>query len=634
VRALAVNTDTFILIVVNDNHWNDQNFHYTPVSNATVTATLPAWMQTPAPTAFQVSAGGIGDVATQINGSQFQLNLGTLDVTRMIVVTKNAQLRSAIQQRYDLDVRPGVCNFAPEVCSQEIPPSITQHPQPSTICAGAAAQFSVGASGSGSLSYQWQKNQSNLSNGGHYAGVTTSTLMIASADHDDAASYRCVVSNAHGSATSNAAALTVLACNPNCLQNLGFEGGFTNGIGAGWTKFIKAGTEGDDLSFFDETTETHSGAHSQGIYSHDSGHDGGVYQRFAATPGQAYTLKTWFKVYSPEGTGIAEGLLGLDATGGTDPNSGNVIWVSQPYEFWHPKIWTVTAQANYITVYLRGRSTKDASKNKTAYVWIDDVQMAPAAPADDTPQAVGTNGIRWRWIDSPSETAYRVRDGAGTDKSGLLPADTTQWLETTSLAPNTQYTRHITALNDCGESDPSSGQSAITLSVEPQAGIVTPSTTHPDVAQDVIWTAIGGFGPGTLAYYRYVWDQNPAHDWTELEPQWSSGVLTTSPTAPGAWYLHVQGYNAADVANGTYDYEVVAGTVVSADFDFDGDVDLTDFAHLQNCFDPAGGPVLDPDCADANLDNDEDGDINQADVIVFLNCITGPGIPASSGCTN
>ena len=72
-----------------------------------------------------------------------------------------------------------------------------------------AAQFTVAATGDGTLTYQWQKNSVNVTNGGHYAGCTTATLTISTADSSDAASYRCVVTGGCGSATSNAATLTV-----------------------------------------------------------------------------------------------------------------------------------------------------------------------------------------------------------------------------------------------------------------------------------------------------------------------------------------------------------------------------------------------------------------------------------------
>ena len=70
--------------------------------------------------------------------------------------------------------------------------------------------FSVTASGTG-LAYQWQKNGANIANGGKYSGATTATLTITGAAAAEAGNYRCVVSNAGGSATSNEAALTIRA---------------------------------------------------------------------------------------------------------------------------------------------------------------------------------------------------------------------------------------------------------------------------------------------------------------------------------------------------------------------------------------------------------------------------------------
>ncbi len=90
-------------------------------------------------------------------------------------------------------------------------PVITTQPQPQSVCPGSTATFTVVATGTGTLSYQWQKNGSNLSNGGHYSGVTTATLTVSNASAADAANYRCVVTSSGGSSTSNQAALTLLA---------------------------------------------------------------------------------------------------------------------------------------------------------------------------------------------------------------------------------------------------------------------------------------------------------------------------------------------------------------------------------------------------------------------------------------
>ncbi len=208
-RAVASGINTLILYVVNDNYYNDAaGCHYTPVPNATVSFTLPVWMQT-APTVFEVTASGTRDVNTQINGPQLQVNLGTLNLTRMIVVTTDAQLRTATQQRYDQVVRSYVCTIAPELCTNS-PPFITQQPVNRGVVPGGTTNFTTVASGSGTLGYRWQKNSTFLSNGGHYAGATTGVLTISTADNDDVASYRCVVTNAFGSVTSVVATLAIV----------------------------------------------------------------------------------------------------------------------------------------------------------------------------------------------------------------------------------------------------------------------------------------------------------------------------------------------------------------------------------------------------------------------------------------
>ena len=89
------------------------------------------------------------------------------------------------------------------------PPSITSHPSPRAVTVGQTATFSVGATGTGPLGYQWQKNGVNIT-GATLSAYTTPATTLA----DNGASYRCVVSNAAGSATSNAATLTVTTTPP------------------------------------------------------------------------------------------------------------------------------------------------------------------------------------------------------------------------------------------------------------------------------------------------------------------------------------------------------------------------------------------------------------------------------------
>jgi hypothetical protein len=85
-------------------------------------------------------------------------------------------------------------------------PSITSQPASQTVTAGQTAMFSVTASGTAPLSYQWRKNGANIT------GATSSSYTTAATTTADSGStFSVVVTNSAGSATSNNATLTVNA---------------------------------------------------------------------------------------------------------------------------------------------------------------------------------------------------------------------------------------------------------------------------------------------------------------------------------------------------------------------------------------------------------------------------------------
>ena len=67
--------------------------------------------------------------------------------------------------------------------------------------------LSVTATGTGPLSYSWQKDGVALADGRTTEGVNESTLTIFKVFEGDEGSYLCVVSNIAGTSTSNAALL-------------------------------------------------------------------------------------------------------------------------------------------------------------------------------------------------------------------------------------------------------------------------------------------------------------------------------------------------------------------------------------------------------------------------------------------
>ena len=100
-----------------------------------------------------------------------------------------------------------------------VPPQITAQPQSRTNIAGTTASFSVVASGTAPLAYQWRKDGASL------VGQTGGSVTIAGVQSGDAGNYSVVITNSAGSVTSQVAALTVLVppqvvTQPASLTNL------------------------------------------------------------------------------------------------------------------------------------------------------------------------------------------------------------------------------------------------------------------------------------------------------------------------------------------------------------------------------------------------------------------------------
>lgn len=82
-------------------------------------------------------------------------------------------------------------------------PEVTAQPSAAAPCVGDLATFSVTATGTAPLAYQWRKNAAPI------GGATAPVYTIASVATGDAGTYDCVVSNSCGSVTSSGAGLTI-----------------------------------------------------------------------------------------------------------------------------------------------------------------------------------------------------------------------------------------------------------------------------------------------------------------------------------------------------------------------------------------------------------------------------------------
>ncbi|MBC7893689.1 MAG: PQQ-dependent sugar dehydrogenase [Sphingobacteriaceae bacterium] len=116
-------------------------------------------------------------------------------------------------------------------------PVITTQPANLSVSVGQAATFSVTATGTAPLSYQWYKNNAMLS------GATNTSYTIASAVTGDAGTYKVVVSNSAGSTTSNNATLTVTAANQPPTATINSPSVGTTYAGGNTISFSGQGTD-------------------------------------------------------------------------------------------------------------------------------------------------------------------------------------------------------------------------------------------------------------------------------------------------------------------------------------------------------------------------------------------------------
>src|SRR5439155_27268522 len=93
----------------------------------------------------------------------------------------------------------GCCGIVTVTASlAPVAPSIATEPTSQTVTAGQPASFSVTATGTAPLTYQWKKNIVAISGATSSAYTTAATI-----SSDNGAQFTVVVSNSAGSATSS-----------------------------------------------------------------------------------------------------------------------------------------------------------------------------------------------------------------------------------------------------------------------------------------------------------------------------------------------------------------------------------------------------------------------------------------------
>ncbi len=123
-------------------------------------------------------------------------------------------------------------------------PRISTEPVGQAAAIGGNANFTVTAVGTAPLSYQWQKNGSNLTDGDNIAGSSATTLTVSNVSAPDTGTYSVIVSNNIGSAASVGAVLTIYPTSSTSLITFDDLTVTTNGLnipagyqGLNWNNF-------------------------------------------------------------------------------------------------------------------------------------------------------------------------------------------------------------------------------------------------------------------------------------------------------------------------------------------------------------------------------------------------------------
>src|SRR5436190_929947 len=156
---------------------------------------------------FSVSATGFGALSYQwhFNGVALPAATGTG------LALSNVQPANSGNYTVTVNNSLGAVTSAVAVLTVWVPPIIFDSNQPVSLIveAGVTARFTVIASGTQPLSYQWRQGGVALVDDGHISGGSSGSLLISCVGVQDAGSYSVSVSNLAGVVTSATATLAV-----------------------------------------------------------------------------------------------------------------------------------------------------------------------------------------------------------------------------------------------------------------------------------------------------------------------------------------------------------------------------------------------------------------------------------------
>ena len=328
-------------------------------------------------------------------------------------------------------------------------PTITQQPASQYKQVGETATFSVAASGSTPMSYQWRKNGSSIS-GATSASYTTPAISSS----DNGATFSCVVSNSYGSVTSSGAVLTVGSAPPpsvsNLVSNPGFESGTTS-----WTYYNSG------KGSFTASTPGASGSRAGRIAVTTAGTNHQLYQQgISLEPNTDYQLS--FAAYSNSGRDLS---VSIQKHGSPYTNYGLSRQKADLGTNW--SVHTISFKTrNFSTSVSDARLMFWLADTAVAgdEFWIDDVVLNKGGSFTPPPAAVNVLGnpgfeagtTQWTFYTNGSGSFSIVTPGHNSTNAGRAainsPGTNVQLYQSgLSLEHNTDYQLSFAAYSNTGK---------------------------------------------------------------------------------------------------------------------------------------------------------------------------------------
>jgi hypothetical protein len=368
---------------------------------ATLTVNVPPSITTqPASKAVNVGQTATFSVAAAGSGTltyQWLKNGAAIGGATSASYTTPATIASDNGAQFTVTVSDAVSNVTSNVATLTVnvpatAPSITAQPASKTVIAGQTATFSVAATGTAPMTYQWNKGGAAIS-GAISISYTTPATSIA----DSGAQFTVTVTNSAGKTSSAAATLTVTAATLvlNASQaSLNFS---SVNLGSNSILPVTFANGGNSNVTISNVTMSGAGFSASGVQSGQ-----------ILTPGQNATLNV---TYTPSATGSASGSVTITSNATNSPTTVTLSGTGvQPVS--HSVTLTWTASTSTVAGYNVYRSTVSGGP----YTKLNLTPVAATTYTDTTVQSGMTYFFVVTSVDSSG-----VESANSTEVSATIP---------------------------------------------------------------------------------------------------------------------------------------------------------------------------------------------------------------------